>query len=139
MSHTKKYLMCSIYISCLGNNMHALPSIRGITALIKNETPQEYIIKLVNLESSQEVLIEAMSAKGGPRDFIRMSIPPELYGVTIFYAPTSKATNISAKALRSALAPGSSCVQVTLRSRIYVGEPQIEISSATNCTQLSVR
>lgn len=125
----KKYIIGLACTVLFYGALNAISSTRGITAIIKNETPQEYIIKLVNLESSQEVLIQVLAPKGSPRDVIQMGIPPELYGVTIFYAPTNKTTSVNAKALRGSLAPGASCAQMTLRSRIYKGEPQIEISS----------
>lgn len=129
----KNYIISMAFVGLSYTSLHAISSIRGITAIIKNDTPQEFITKLVNLESSQEVLVEVLNAKGAGRDIIRMNIPPELYGINIFYPPTNKTTAISAKALRGILPPGGSCVQVTLRPRIYIGEPQLDLSTPTNC------
>jgi hypothetical protein len=130
----KDYLIVAMLcMSAIQTSVHAISSIRGITAVIKNETPQEFIVKLVNLESSQEVLVEVLNAKGMGRDVIRMIIPPELYSITIFYPPNNKTTEVSAKALRGILPPNGFCAQITLRPRIYIGEPQIELSAPSNC------
>lgn len=126
---TKNYIVSIVCISLSYTSLYAISSIRGITAVIKNETPQQFIVKLVNLESSQEVLVEVLNAKGAGRDVVRMQVPPELYGVTVLYPPNGKTTSISAKALREHIALGGSCAQVTLRPRLYIGEPQIEFSS----------
>src|SRR4029077_5648931 len=102
------------------SSLHSISSIRWKTVTVKNETPQEFIVKLVNLESSQETLIEVLNPQNVGQDVIRLSVPPELYGITIYYAPTNKTTNISVKVLRSGLAPGSNCAQITLKPRLYI-------------------
>jgi len=121
-----------LFFSC-SVQLYGISSVQGMLVTIKNQTTEEFIAKLVNLESSQEVLVEVLAPQNKGRDTIKMVVPPGLYAINTFHAPTNKTTTLSSKNLRALLSPTSACITVTLKPRIYPGEPQVELLSPPSC------
>jgi hypothetical protein len=112
------------------NVSNSSPSILSSSVVFINKTNSEYIVKLVNLESTQEEVIELLQ---GHKDqqaappALRLPLPPGLYALQIVYAPTGKVTTLTANALRESNSRSTMCTQVTLMPGLFPDSPQIAL------------
>jgi len=114
--------------------LHGVSSLQNLKVTIKNETPEEFIVKLINLESTQESpQILAPYTKG--RDTIQIAIPPGQYVIDMFHTSNNKKVSpaLFSENLRRRRSPGSFCITATLKPRLHSSDPMIEIFAPPLC------
>jgi hypothetical protein len=112
------------------NVSNSSPSILSSSAVFINKTNDEFLVKLVNLESTQEEVIELLQGQKDPQaapPAVRLPLPPGLYALQIVYAPTAKVITLTGNSLRSSSSRSSMCTQVTLMPGLFSDSPQIAL------------